>query len=42
MLELNYIRENAAEVAQRLAIKNIDAAETLQKKIGRASCRETL
>ncbi|PKP47347.1 MAG: serine--tRNA ligase [Bacteroidetes bacterium HGW-Bacteroidetes-11] len=33
MLELNYIRENAAEVAERLAIKNIDAAETLQKII---------
>ena len=33
MLELNYIRENAAEVAARLAIKNIDAAESLQKII---------
>lgn len=33
MLELNYIRENAEEVAQRLAIKNIDAAEILNKII---------
>lgn len=31
MLELNYIRENTAEVAERLAIKNIDAAATLQQ-----------
>ncbi|PKO95483.1 MAG: serine--tRNA ligase, partial [Bacteroidetes bacterium HGW-Bacteroidetes-9] len=30
MLELNYIRENASEVAARLAIKNIDARATLQ------------
>lgn len=33
MLELNYIRENAEEVAQRLAIKNIDATEILNKII---------
>lgn len=33
MLELNYIRENAAEVAARLAVKNIDAAGTLQQII---------
>lgn len=31
MLELSYIRENTAEVAQRLAIKNIDAAPALKK-----------
>lgn len=33
MLELNYIRENADEVAKRLAIKNIDAADILNKII---------
>ena len=33
MLELNYIRENADEIAKRLAIKNIDATETLNKII---------
>ena len=33
MLELNYIRENAAEVAARLAIKNIDATDSLNKII---------
>lgn len=32
MLELNYIRENAAEVTERLAIKNIDA-ESIVKQI---------
>lgn len=31
MLELNYIRENTAEVAERLAIKNIDATGILQQ-----------
>lgn len=31
MLELNYIREHTAEVAERLAIKNIDATEILQR-----------
>ncbi|MBW6492552.1 MAG: serine--tRNA ligase [Lentimicrobium sp.] len=31
MLELNYIRENTAEVAERLAIKNIDASGILQQ-----------
>ena len=34
MLELNYIRENADEVAKRLAIKNIDATKTLENIIG--------
>lgn len=34
MLELNYIRENAEEVAQRLAIKNIDATKALENIIG--------
>ena len=34
MLELNYIRENADEVAKRLAIKNIDATKTLEDIIG--------
>ena len=34
MLELNYIRENAEEVAQRLSIKNIDATQTLENIIG--------
>jgi seryl-tRNA synthetase len=34
MLELNYIRENADEVANRLAIKNIDATKTLENIIG--------
>ncbi len=34
MLELSYIRENTFEVAQRLAIKNIDATEMLQQIIG--------
>lgn len=33
MLELNYIKEHTAEVAERLAIKNIDAANTLQNII---------
>ncbi len=32
MLELNYLRENAAEVTERLAIKNIDA-ESIVKQI---------
>jgi seryl-tRNA synthetase len=33
MLELSYIRENTAEVAERLAIKNIDAKAILQQII---------
>lgn len=33
MLELSYIRENTAEVAERLAIKNIDATASLQQII---------
>ncbi len=33
MLELNYIRENADEVAKRLAIKNIDATKALENII---------
>lgn len=33
MLELSYIRENTAEVAERLAIKNIDAKNILQQII---------
>lgn len=33
MLELSYIRENTAEVIKRLAIKNIDATNTLQQII---------
>jgi len=33
MLELSYIRENTAEVIQRLSVKNIDAAATLEKII---------
>lgn len=33
MLELSYIRENTAEVIKRLAVKNIDAANTLDKII---------
>lgn len=33
MLELSYIRENTAEVIQRLSVKNIDAAGTLEKII---------
>lgn len=33
MLELSYIRENTSEVIQRLAVKNIDAASTLEKII---------
>ncbi|HLN52382.1 MAG TPA: serine--tRNA ligase [Lentimicrobium sp.] len=33
MLELNYIREHTAEVAERLAVKNIDATEALQSII---------
>lgn len=33
MLELSYIRENTAEVAERLAIKNIDASASLQQII---------
>lgn len=33
MLELSYIRENTAEVIERLALKNIDATATLQQII---------
>lgn len=33
MLELSYIRENTAEVIKRLAVKNIDATNTLQQII---------
>ncbi|HLO90612.1 MAG: serine--tRNA ligase [Chloroflexota bacterium] len=33
MLELSYIRENTAEVIERLSVKNIDAAKTLEKII---------
>ncbi len=33
MLELNYIREHTSEVAERLAVKNIDATEVLTKII---------
>lgn len=33
MLELSYIRENTTEVAERLAIKNIDATASLQQII---------